>query len=87
MGVLIIGVMTRVALGHTGRELILPAGVAVSYGLILFAALARLITAVGGLPWQLGVSASSAAWVGAFAVFLWHYAPILIRPRADGRPG
>ncbi|WP_240451117.1 NnrS family protein [Wenzhouxiangella sp. XN201] len=87
MGVLIIGVMSRVALGHTGRPLALPRGAVASYVLILVAALSRLVTALGWLPWQFGIVLSSAAWIGAFAVFLWLYAPILVRPRADGQPG
>lgn len=87
MGVLIIGVMTRVALGHTGRPLALPRGAVASYTLILIAALSRLITALDWLPWQFGIVLSSTAWVGAFAVFLWLYVPILVRPRADGQPG
>jgi uncharacterized protein involved in response to NO len=87
MGVLIIGVMTRVALGHTGRPLELPRGAVVAYAMILVAATVRLITALGGLPWRGGVLLSTLAWFAAFAVFLWLYLPILSRPRADGRPG
>jgi len=87
MAVMIVGVMTRVALGHTGRDLALPRGAVASYALILTAALARLATALGWLPWRLGVTTTTAAWVGAFLVFLWLYLPILVRPRADGRPG
>ena len=25
-------------------------------------------------------------WIGAFGIFVWLYAPILLRPRIDGRP-
>jgi uncharacterized protein involved in response to NO len=87
MGVLIIGVMTRVALGHTGRVLELPKGAVAAYALILAAATIRLVTALDWLPWRAGVMTSTAAWFAAFAVFLWLYLPILVRPRADGRPG
>jgi uncharacterized protein involved in response to NO len=87
MGVLIIGVMTRVALGHTGRPLALPRGAVFAYLLILIAAIVRLSTALDWLPWRGGLLLSTLAWFGAFAVFLWLYLPILARPRADGRPG
>lgn len=87
MGVMIIGVMTRVALGHTGRPLELPRGAAGAYLLIIAAALIRLATALEWLPWRGGVMISTLAWVAAFALFLWLYLPILVRPRADGRPG
>jgi uncharacterized protein involved in response to NO len=87
MGVLILGVMTRVGLGHTGRELTLPAGTVVAYGLILVSAATRLGTALGGLPWRVGIVVSALTWTGAFAIFLWCYWPILTQPRADGRRG
>lgn len=87
MGVLIIGVMTRVALGHTGRPLELPRGAVTAYAMILTAATVRLATALGWLPWRGGVGLSTLAWFAAFAVFLWLYLPILVGPRADGRPG
>jgi len=87
MGVMIVGVMTRVALGHTGRPLELPRLAVSAYWLIIAAALVRLLTALGWLPWSVGVKISALAWVAAFAVFLLLYLPILLRPRPDGRPG
>lgn len=87
MAVMIVGVMTRVALGHTGRSLALPRGAVVSYALILIAALVRLATALGWMPWKLGIMTTTLAWTGAFLIFLWFYLPILVRPRVDGRPG
>lgn len=87
MGTLIVGVMTRVALGHTGRPLVLPAGAVLAYLLVIAAAVTRLAAALNWLPWRAGILVSAVAWAGAFAVFLWIYAPILVRPRADGRPG
>lgn len=87
MAVLIVAVMTRVAVGHTGRELKLESGGTGIYILIMAAALVRLITALGWLPWRGGLLISSTAWFAAFALFLIVYTPILIAPRADGRPG
>jgi len=87
MGVLIIGVMTRVSLGHTGRPLELPKGAIAAYVLILAAALVRMLTALEWLPWRGGVVVSTAAWFAAFGVFVWRYLPILAAPRADGKPG
>lgn len=87
MAVMIIGVMTRVALGHTGRPLELPTGAVAIYALIMTAAVVRLVTALGWLPWRGGVMVTTTAWCAAFVVFLWLYLPILVRPRADGRPG
>lgn len=87
MAILILGVMTRVALGHTGRPLELPRGALGIYLLILLAAAVRLATALDWLPWRGGIVFSTAAWFAAFSLFLWLYLPILLRARADGRPG
>jgi uncharacterized protein involved in response to NO len=87
MGSMILAVMTRVGLGHTGRPLALPRGGALAYGLVHGAALARVLAAlaVGNVPLLLGLAA--ALWSLAFAVFLALYAPILLAPRMDGRFG
>ncbi len=87
MGGLILGVMTRVALGHTGRPLQLPPGMVTAYGLVQAAVLLRLLTVFGALPWRWGIILSATAWVLAFALFLWRYLPVLWRPRVDGKPG
>ena len=87
-GTMILGVMTRVALGHTGRPLRIPPIVTISYILVSAAALIRVFG-----PWLAEgrytnvLAASIAAWVAAFVIFLAAYAPILLRPRVDGRPG
>ena len=87
MGGLILGVMTRVALGHTGRPLQLPPGMVTAYILVQAAALLRLLTVFGALPWRWGIFLSATAWVLAFTLFLWRYLPVLWRPRVDGKPG
>jgi uncharacterized protein involved in response to NO len=87
MGTLILGVMTRVSLGHTGRPLQLPRGAGLIYLLIIAAGLLRVLSSQGLLigPWPLLLA--SVAWVAAFALFLVLYIGILTSPRADGRPG
>jgi uncharacterized protein involved in response to NO len=88
VGTLTLGMMTRVALGHTGRPLVAPPTVAVAYGLVQLAALARLAAAfaIGG-AYDLLLVLSAAAWTAAFALFVFVYAPILLAPRADRRAG
>jgi uncharacterized protein involved in response to NO len=79
---MIFGVMTRVSLGHTGRPLVLPRGVAAAYVPLTGAALLRVSGAV--LPvvdYAWTIAASAGLWASAFAVFLWQYGPILWRPR------
>ncbi|WP_062065288.1 NnrS family protein [Cellvibrio sp. OA-2007] len=87
MGTLILGVMTRVALGHTGRPLSLPRFGVVIYLAISTAALARVLAAVQLLDYRTGLFTAAFCWSLAFGVFTLIYWPILTRPRADGRPG
>ena len=87
MGSLILGVMARVALGHTGRPLRLPPGMTTALALILAAGVARVLTTLQWLPWRAGLVLAAVLWVAAFALFLLRYAPILMGPRADGKPG
>lgn len=87
MASLILGVMARVALGHTGRPMVLPRGMVIAFVAVQLAALLRVLTALGTIQWRLGVMVSGTLWVLAFALYLWRYAGILGRPRADGKAG
>lgn len=85
-GTMILAVMSRASLGHTGRQLLAGRAVTVAYHLVtcgallrvagpLFAAEATLI-ALGGMLWSAG-----------FLLFALRYLPLLVMPRPDGRPG
>lgn len=87
MGGLVLGVISRVALGHTGRPLTLPPGMVTAFVLIHAAALLRVGTGLELLPWRLGVEVSGLLWFVAYGLFLVRYTGILAGPRADGRPG
>lgn len=87
MGTTIMGVMTRVAVGHTGRAMALPPGGILLYALVLTAGGLRVLAALGWLPWLSGVWLSAGLWSLAFAGFLLLYGPVLTRPRVDGKPG
>jgi len=83
VGGMILGMMTRVALGHTGRLLTAARGTVVAYGLLGLATLTRVFgpafepLALAAFQW------SGALWIAAFGLFLWTYTPILLGPRAD----
>lgn len=87
MGTMILGVMTRVALGHTGRPLRLPPGVLSCYLLITAAALVRVLAGLEWIGWHAGLWLSALCWTLAFLRFCVFYWPILSGPRIDGRPG
>jgi uncharacterized protein involved in response to NO len=85
---MILAVMTRAALGHTGRALAAARPIATAYALLSLAALVRVFgpsVAAAGYHWT--VMTAGALWIAAFGLFLMTYTPILMRPRADGRPG
>ncbi|CAM3408687.1 NnrS family protein [Polaromonas hydrogenivorans] len=88
IGGLIIGMMTRTALGHTGRPLKAGRTEVACYLLVLAAALIRVFVPLLA-PAQLvnAVIGSAALWSGGFALYAVGYWPVLTRVRADGKPG
>ncbi|MBL1271009.1 MAG: NnrS family protein [Oceanospirillales bacterium] len=84
---LILGVIARVTLGHTGRPLVLPKGMVIAFVAIQMAALIRVLTAFDFIPWHPGIGSSSLLWIFAYGMFLVRYTKILASPRPDGRPG
>ena len=84
VGVLTIGMMSRVALGHTGRPLQVPRAIAITYVLVNVAALLRVASSSLG---PASVHAAGVLFTIAFATYFVVYLPILWLPRVDGRPG
>ncbi|MCC7048997.1 MAG: NnrS family protein [Alphaproteobacteria bacterium] len=87
IGTMILAVMTRATLGHTGRELVAVPGSAIAYLAVSAGALLRVLAAA--MP-DAAVALTVAAgllWAAGFAVFLWLYGGMLLRPRPDGRAG
>ncbi len=87
-GAMILAVATRVALGHTGRPLAAPRGIPLAYALVSLGALLRVLGPIATPAQSVPVIvAGGLIWTAGYAVFLAVYAPILLRPRVDGRPG
>jgi len=84
---LILGVIARVTLGHTGRPLVLPKGMVLAFIAIQLAALVRVFTAFDIIPWHPGIGSSTLLWIFAYGMFLVRYVKILTSPRPDGRTG
>ncbi len=85
---MIVAVMTRASLGHTGRPLVVARPTAYAYGLLAAAAVVRVFGPAFIHLTYIGIVVLAAVlWTASFGLFLWVYAPILTRPRADGRPG
>ncbi len=88
MSSLMLAMMMRSALGHTGRPLVAGRAEYIAFALVQLAAVVRVLGAtVTGLPYRETAVVAGVLWSLAFAVFLIRYWPILTRPRIDGRPG
>jgi uncharacterized protein involved in response to NO len=87
-GGLIIGMITRTALGHTGRMLVVGRIESTAYVLVQLAAMARVVT-LAAIPAAatVGIHFAATAWTIAFLLYLWRYLPFLLRARVDGQPG
>lgn len=81
MSSLILGMMTRVSLGHTGRPLSLPRFGVLIYFSISAAAIARLLVALNWIDFQIGLIFATITWIIAFGLFIILYYPILTKPR------
>lgn len=81
LSVLIIGMVTRTALGHTGRPLAADRITRTSYALMLIAVALRL-AAIANIPAAaVLLHLAGAAWIASLTLYLWQFTPILIRPR------
>lgn len=77
--VLIIGMVTRTALGHLGRRMSLDRSMVWSYALVCAAVLLR-IGAVWPAPWAVHLlHVSTVAWVAAFGLYVARFTPWMLR--------
>ena len=84
MGGLMLGMMARSALGHTGRPLVAGLPEITAFLMIFAAAVLRVFGPLAGIEAQsFAVDMSAILWTIAFTVFLVAYWPVLTRPRVD----
>ena len=87
-GGLIIGMITRTALGHTGRMLVAGKIEISAYVLVQLAAVSRVLTMIAFPSLVLsGIHLAAMLWALAFGLYFIRYLPWLVRARPDGRPG
>ena len=85
---MILAVMTRASLGHTGRPLVVDPVIALAYLLLTAAALVRVFgLAVLRIGYPEVIVAAGFLWTAAFVLFTWIYAPMLLAPRVDDKTG
>ena len=81
IGGMTLAMMSRAALGHTGRPLVVARPIAWAYALVALAALIRAVGAEAAAGWyDLAMLVSGALWLLAFTAFIAVYWPILTGP-------
>jgi uncharacterized protein involved in response to NO len=79
MGTMILAVMTRATLGHSGRELTAGKGTVAVYLLVLLATTARLAAPFLDNGYSGALDLAGTAWIAAFALFVTLYLPLYVR--------
>ncbi|MDQ6968519.1 MAG: NnrS family protein [Mariprofundaceae bacterium] len=90
IGMMTIGMIARIALGHTGRNIKQPPrGVAMVFGALLAGAIVRVFAplVVADHDLVVWIALSQGLWMMAYVLLLWLYMSILINPRIDGKWG
>lgn len=88
IGAYILGMMARVSLGHTGRPLVADRVTVAAFAMMAMGGVVRvggpLLGSAVGSP---AVRIAGLLWAGAFLIYCARFAPVLLTPRPDGRPG
>ena len=88
IGGVILAMISRVSLGHTGRPLQPPKLMSLAF---ITMVLASVVRSFG--PWFLPektllfIDISGFFWIVSFSLFVIFYGPMLLKARLDGRPG
>jgi uncharacterized protein involved in response to NO len=88
-GSMLVAMVTRVTMGHSGRPLRMDRAALACFVVIQLAACARVASEISAAPGAVRnlLLASAILWLGAFAVWTARHGGIYLTPRADGRPG
>jgi uncharacterized protein involved in response to NO len=88
IGVMTLGMMARVSLGHTGRQMHSHRLTDLAFLLVNLAAVARVFLPLAAPVMLLtAIKLAGVLWALAFTLYLVVYAPMLMRARVDGMPG
>lgn len=85
VGGMILAVITRVALGHTGRPLKASRPTVVAYVIFNIGVLVRILSPLVPTAYAMFIDTAAGAWLVAFGLFLIGYWRALIEPRPDGK--
>jgi len=89
IGMVTIGMMARVALGHTGRDVFNPPKSLMTIFLLLLSGSVVRVLLPLFMPDNIStwVFIAQILWILAFAEFVFVYASMLVKPRVDGKYG
>ncbi|WP_394145233.1 NnrS family protein [Vibrio atypicus] len=88
IGGVILAMISRVTMGHTGRAIYQGPNMTIAFAAIVLAALVRSLgVAFDPANMMLWVNVSAGLWIVAFGLFIWYFGAMLMKPRADGHPG
>ena len=89
IGMLTMGMMSRVSLGHTGRSVFEPPAIVFwSFAVLLLGVFVRVVLPLLNMEFYVyWIGISQALWMISFAIFIYVYAPMLLTARVDGRDG
>jgi uncharacterized protein involved in response to NO len=86
-GGLVLAMITRTARGHTGRVLQASRAEVAAYAGLMLAAALRVTAALVPAWFEPATCAAGVAWIAAFALYAWRFAPWLMSARVDGKDG
>jgi len=85
---MILSIMTRASLGHTGRELVVSPVTTAAYLSLVLAIVVRVFgPALLPVSYSVTILLAGSIWVLTFLLFAVVYVPILLGPRVDGKHG
>lgn len=80
IGTMVLAVMTRVSLGHTGRPLTADGVTTLIYLLVILAAASRIAAEIAVRSFLPLIETSAVLWAASFVLFAVRYGPLLLKP-------
>jgi uncharacterized protein involved in response to NO len=89
VGIITLSMMARVTLGHTGRNIhqAPPIVTPVLLAMVLSTIIRVFMPLLDPAHFRLWIAVSASLWIISYALFAGFFIPILLKPRADGKPG
>lgn len=88
LGGVILAMIARVTMGHTGREIYKGPVMWPAFSAIILAAIVRSVGVIIFPEYMIDmINIAAVLWAFAFGLFVWHFAPMLCKKRVDGHPG